>query len=127
MRSVLVAAVAVVGFAGAAQSQQILAAGGLYGGPSQVRAVCYFYNSGSSSIALAGTNIIDANGTPQPLAVDQCGVAIAAGRTCGIAANATNNQPYSCRTFVSPGKGPLRGVLEMRDSQQQPLASVELR
>lgn len=92
--------------------------------------MCYFSNSGSSSVALAGSNILDQNGTAQTLVVSQCGVSLAPGRTCGIAANATNNtnnQPYSCRTFASPNKGPLRGVLEVRDSSQRPLANVELR
>ena len=127
MRSILVASVAILGITGAAQAQQILSAGGLYGGPSQVRVVCYFHNSGSSPVALAGSNILDQNGTAQTLVVNQCGTSLAPGRTCGIAANATNNQPYSCRTFASPSKGPLRGVLEVRDSSQRPLANVELR
>lgn len=127
MRSTLAATVFLLGCAGAAQAQQILAAGGLYGGPSQVRAVCYFFNGGSSPLDLAGSHILDQNGQPQPLVVEQCGASLGPGGTCGIAAEATNNQPYACRTFVSPSKDQLRGVLELRDSEQRPLANVELR
>ncbi len=127
MRAVLLSTMCLLGLTTVAEAQSILSAGGLYGGPSQVRAVCYFYNSGSSSVALAGSNILDQNGSAQTLVVNQCGSSLSPGRTCGIAANASNNQPYSCRTFASPNKTFLRGVLEMRDSSQRPLANVELR
>ena len=128
MRAVAVAILLLLGGTGGAGAQQILlAAGGLYGGPSQARAVCYIYNVGSGTANLAGLFIIDQDGAPQTLVVDQCGVAVAPGRICGVAADVTDNQPYGCRMTVDGSKDDLRGVFEMRDAQQRVLANVELR
>jgi hypothetical protein len=128
MRSALLLAVSIMGMGSAAQAQQVLAAGSLYGGPAQVRAVCYFYNaSPTAEVTLSRSEITDENGTVMPLAVDQCGVGLAAGRACGIAADIANNSPYNCQTSVSPNKTNVRGVLEVRDSGQVPLKNVELR
>ena len=50
-----------------ANAQQILSAGTIYGGPALPRAVCYIYNSGTTTLRLAGTQLADQNGTVQPL------------------------------------------------------------
>jgi len=127
MRSIVAAALLLGGCAEASAAQEILAAGGLYGGPEQVRVVCYIFNAGSTPVGLAGTHILDQNGILQPLVVEQCGPVLAPGGTCGVAADTSNNQPYGCRSFVDQSKEYLRGVLEVRDVQQRPLAQVELR
>jgi hypothetical protein len=113
MRSGFLALAALLGMATTAHAQQILSGGTLYGGPAQVRAVCYIYNSGTTSL--------------QPLAVNQCGSTLLAGQACGIAANIAGNQVYSCKTVVSPNKANARGILEVRDSGQRTLQNVELR
>lgn len=110
-----------------AQAQQILSAGTIYGGPAQARVVCYFYNSGTSAVSLAGTRITDHLGNVQVLAINQCGANLPAGQSCGIAANAAGNTPYACRTVVSPNKTNTRGILEVRNSSQVTLQNVELR
>jgi hypothetical protein len=133
MRSALLLATAIMGMGSAAHAQQILAAGSIFGGPAQVRAVCYFYNAGLAAVTLTDSEISDENGTVLPLAVDQChatgaaGTALGAGKACGIAADIANNSPYNCQVSVSPNKTNVRGILEVRDSNQVPLKNVELR
>jgi hypothetical protein len=127
MRSGFLALAALLGMATTAHAQQILSGGTLYGGPAQVRAVCYIYNSGTTSLGLSGTQLADPTGAVQPLAVNQCGSTLLAGQACGIAANIAGNQVYSCKTVVSPNKANARGILEVRDSGQRTLQNVELR
>lgn len=128
MRSGLVALAGIFAMgATAAHAQQILSAGTIYGGPDQAVAVCYFYNSGGSSLGLSGTQLADQNGTPSTLTVNQCGATLPAGQACGIAANIANNTVYSCKTTVSPNKTNARGILEVRDISQKTLQNIELR
>jgi hypothetical protein len=110
-----------------AHAQQLLAAGSLYGGPAQVRAVCYFYNAGTLPVSLLTPQITDQNGTFVPLVINQCGASLAAGTVCGIAGNIANNSTYSCSTYVAPDATTVRGILEVRDSNQNPLLNIQLR
>jgi hypothetical protein len=116
-----------VASAAGAQAQQVMAAGALYGGVQQSRAVCYFYNSGTTNLGLAGAQISTPGGSALALAVNECGATLLAGRSCGIAANVANNQTYNCRVVLSPSKGAARGVFEMRNSSGISLTNVELR
>ena len=111
----------------AAQAADILSAGTIYGGPAQAKAVCYFYNSGTSTLGLSGTQLADANGTVLTLAVNQCGATLGAGQACGIAADIAGNQVYSCKTVITPNKKNARGILEVRNSSQVTLQNIELR
>src|SRR5215211_8840973 len=101
MRSGLVALAIMLGTGATAHAQQVLSAGTIYGGPAQTRAVCYFYNSGGSTLGLSGVQLADQNGNAQPLVVNQCGSNLPAGAACGIAANIAGNQVYSCKAVVS--------------------------
>jgi hypothetical protein len=105
----------------------ILAAGSLYGGPAQVRAVCYVYNAGNSPVRLSVPEITDQNGTPVTLVINQCGTSLSAGRTCGVAANIADNSTYSCKTVVGAGATNIRGILEVRDVNQNVLQNMQLR
>src|SRR5918997_6777396 len=128
MRPFLAAAAVVLATGSTVHAQQVLSAGGIFGGPAQVRAVCYFHNSGTATLGLSGLQITNQNGTVLPLVVNECGAgSLPPGRTCGIAANVPNNAVHNCRALVSPGKGNARGILEVRDSTQRTLVNVELR
>jgi hypothetical protein len=116
-----------VASAAGARAQQVLAAGALYGGVSQSRAVCYVYNSGSSNLTLTGFRITTPDGVPLFLARNECGATLLPGRSCGIAADVGNITPYNCRVAVGPSKATARGVFEMRNSGQGSLTNVELR
>lgn len=127
MRATILSAMLLLGATGAAEAQQILAGGPLFGGPAQARAVCYIYNAGTRTLRLSQTAIISQFGEVQQLVVDQCGTTLGPGQACGIAADIANNLPYSCRTVVRPSKRDARGVLEVRNVLQVSLTNVELR
>jgi hypothetical protein len=109
-----------------AGSAQILAAGSLYGGPTQTRAVCYIFNAGPSA-NVVGIDIYDQNGVPVPKVIDQCGGPLAFGQSCGVAGDITNNSSYSCIAQVRPNKSEVRGILEVRDANQNSLTNIEMR
>ena len=127
MRTILTAITLSLVIAGSAQAQAILSAGSLFAGSTQFRAVCYFYNSGTSNLTLTSPQITNSAGGAQTLVVNECGATLLAGASCGIAANVANTLPYNCRVTVSPGKGAARGVFEMRNSSGTSLTNVELR
>jgi hypothetical protein len=127
IRTILTATALTLTLSAGAQAQQILSAGSLFAGSTQFRAVCYFYNSGTSNLTLVAPQITNSAGTALSLVVNECGATLLSGRTCGIAANVANNLPYNCNVAVSPGKGPARGVFEMRNSGGTSLTNVELR
>jgi hypothetical protein len=105
----------------------ILAAGSIYGGPSQVRAVCYIYNAGKTPVTLSGPEITNQNGVQQTLVINQCGTTLSAGITCGVAANIANNSTYSCKATLGAHAANVRGILEVRDVDQNVLQNIELR
>ena len=128
--TVLATISAIVGPGTIAHADDILAAGSLFGSTAQSRAVCVFYNAGNTNVTLRGFQITDPSGTSQTLIINQCGTSPAAlgPRTaCGIAAAASNNTSYSCRVRIVPDKTNVRGVLDMRDTDQNVLATVDLR
>jgi hypothetical protein len=115
---------------GAAQaaddSGKILAAGSLYAGPSQAQAVCYIYNPGPD-VNIVFMDIYDQNGVVLPLAIRQCGGTLSSGQSCGIAGDIANNSSYSCAARVLPNKDEVRGILEIRDANQNSLTNIEMR
>ena len=130
MRKFIAASILTVVASTEAGAQQILAGGALFAGPTQFRAVCYFYNAGNTNLQLSGAQISAPAGGVLTLAVNECGPAgstLLPGRSCGIAANVANNSAYNCKVVVSPGKGTARGVFEMRTSAQVSLTNIELR
>ncbi len=109
-----------------AGSAQILAAGSLYGGPLQTRAVCYIFNAGPSA-NVVGIDIYDQNGVPVRKVIDQCGGSLAFAQSCGVAGDIANNSSYSCIAQVLPNKSEVRGILEVRDANQNSLTNIEMR
>ncbi len=127
MRTILTATAMMLALGSSAHAQQILSAGSLFAGSAQFRAVCYFFNSGTTNLGLTGPRITTPGGTPLALVVNECGATLPAGRSCGIAANVANNQACNCKVGVSPGKGTARGVFEMRNASGTSLTNIELR
>jgi hypothetical protein len=110
---------------GTAANAATLAAGAIFGGPTQNTAVCYLYNAGGSPVSVSGSQIVQQFIGPVPLTVNQCGASLVAGGICGIAANAVNNAPYACKFVISDGVA-VRGTLEIR-SGLTVLKNAELR
>jgi hypothetical protein len=127
MRSLVFIPTLAFGLASGA-SADILAGGPLFAGPEQKVAVCYFYNAGSSSITLKNFRITDPGGVPVPFTVNECGPSPATldpGKSCGVARDVVK-LPYNCRVSV-PDKTDVRGILELRDKDQNVLQNIELR
>jgi hypothetical protein len=126
MRTCLIVTALSMTLSAGAQAQAILSAGALYGGPSQNRAVCYLYNSGTSSLTVSAPQITDPGGAAVGLTSNGCGTTLRPGRSCAITANVSSSFAYNCRFGVSPSKTNARGVFEMRNFSTH-LANVELR
>ena len=128
MRATILAALLTIGAGTAAHAQQVIAGGPLFAGPTQTTVVCYFYNSGTTNIGISGTRLATSFGNVPSFTVNECATGtVPPGRGCGIAANAVNNLPYTCKATISPNKGTTRGVLELRNSSQVSLTNVDLR
>ena len=126
MRAVLVAAALGTALGTSAMAEEF-GAGSLFAGPSQYRAVCYFFNQSVASVSLSRPQISAPDGTVLRLVVNECPAQLPAGRSCGIAANVGTNLAYNCRVDASPVRTRLRGVFELRDRSGKTLASVEMR
>ena len=130
MRTSIIAVAGLVAMVAPAEALETLAGGALFGGPSQTRAICYFYNAGNQAVTIKGMQIRDRFGTIKPLVINECGPSgssLGKGVSCGIAANIVNNLPHSCKVRVDPSKDEVRGVLEIRDGSQNVLQSIDLR
>jgi hypothetical protein len=113
MRRVLTLTVLLLGFSAAARAD-ILATGAMFGGNTQNGVVCYLFNAGTGPVTVVSNQIIKEPNISLPLVSDTCGVLLAAGNTCGIAANIVNNAAHSCKFVVSPSGADVRGVMEVR-------------
>jgi len=119
--------VALITMGTAANAATTLAAGAIFGGPTQNTAVCYLYKRRRVlRSSVSGSQIVQQFIGPVPLTVNQCGCVAVAGGICGIAANAVNNAPYACKFVISPAGGAVRGTLEIR-SGLTVLKNAELR
>ena len=119
-------ALAILSLSGAAQAADILAAGGLFGGPGQTSAVCFVYNGGLTNVTLTPLRIYGATGFALPPISNTCGTTLAPGTICRVVV-AVDNLPYSCRTSVSPAKTDTRGMFEVRDVNDVILQNMALR
>jgi hypothetical protein len=104
-----------------------LASGAMYGGPSQTNAVCYIYNAGTGPVSINSRTLSREPGVVLAPFYNNCGVGLAAGKSCGFAANVVNNAAHFCRVVVSPSGADVRGTIEMRDAQGRVLTNADLR
>lgn len=125
MRYVLVAA-ALSMFVGIAHAD-ILAGGPIYGGPTQVAAICYVYNTGSTALTLGVPHVRDQSGTVLPLDINNCSATLSARDGCAWATRVSNKVANECDIVVGPSKASARGALEIRTGAQAILNSIELR
>jgi hypothetical protein len=117
---------ALIGAVHAADADDILATGGIYGGPSQAAAVCYVYNPGSRPVFISSAVIRNQSGAiVANLTTNSCHMmALPPSQTCALDAVATN-QSYSC-TISAERAGTLRGNMDMRTSTGAVLANSNL-
>jgi hypothetical protein len=126
MKAAIMAAVAMMSLSGVAQAADVLAAGGLFGGPAQKSAVCFVYNGGLANVTITPPRIYGGTGFALPPTSNNCGTTLAPGTICRVQVVA-DNLPYSCRTTVSPAKTDVRGMFEVRDANGVVLQNIALR
>lgn len=129
INKVLFAAVALLGINAAAYAD-ILAAGAMYGGPTQVQADCYLFNAGAGAVSIVSKSIFREPNVAVLLGVVStvgCGTSLAPGNSCAIIATVVSNAAHSCRFIVSPSGADVRGNFELRDGTGKILNNVELR
>ncbi len=127
IRRVVAMTVCVLGLAVTAHAD-ILAAGTLYGGPTQNIAACYLFNAGTGPVTIV-TNQIFVEGQPATslaLASDSCGVSLAPNSSCTIQAFIANLAVHACKFVLSPSAAGVRGGFEIRAGNGV-LQSVDLR
>jgi hypothetical protein len=125
MRYALIAA-ALSTLIGSAQAE-ILAGGPIYGGPAQVAAICYVYNTGSTALALGTPHIRDQAGMVLLLDINNCSATLSGHDGCGWATRISDKVANECDIGVGPSKANARGALEIRTGSQGILKSIELR
>lgn len=107
----------------------ILAAGSMYGGPTQNTAVCYLFNGGTGPVGIV-SNQIFREGQPAvnlALSFDSCGATLAPNSSCGIAVNnIANGAAHLCKFVLSPSADNVRGGFELRNGLVV-LTNVDLR
>jgi hypothetical protein len=123
MKTLVVLAACMFGFAGACHAAQI-ASSALAAGPSQTVALCLVYNGGTTPQTVrvqlfdeAGTVLAD-SGTCQ---------AIPGGQFCSIAKSGiSNDNAYAC-SATAASVTQLRGAIILQDNSHHSLRSAELR
>ena len=127
MRLGIFSAAIVLGCVTAAQSADLLASGPLFGSADQTTAVCYFYNTGDTTLQFTNKRILEPNSFVVPLTGNTCPSTGLIGRhVCSITAT-NHGLPISCKATVSPSKADARGILEVLDGMGTVLQTTGLR
>ena len=124
----MAAVAGVLGMGGTGYAADILAGGSMFGGPSQAIAVCYVFNAGNSPVRMSVPQILNEFGEAQKLDINGCSSSLGGGLTCGVASqHIANNETFSCVVSIGPSKANVRGVLELRDANENVLQNTQLR
>jgi len=104
-------------------------AGVLFGSPNQSSAVCYLFNTGSSTVAITSKSMtVESNIGQIVPTYDSCHASISAGGICAFQAPLSiGNGGVACSVTLSPGGASIRGELEIRDSSGNHISNVILR
>jgi hypothetical protein len=115
MGRILIILVALIAMGTAAHAQTTLAAGGLFGGPTQNVALCYFYNAGTSPVTVTGGEIVQETSTVLPLAGNNCVAPLTPGKICRFFATPISTVfTHACKATITPDATDVRGTLEIR-------------
>jgi hypothetical protein len=101
--------------------------GGPIWAPSQNYVYCFFFNGGSTNINLVSAQIFEEGSTTALNSNIYCSSTITPNQTCFATVGEAPDVPLSCRlTFSGPATA-VRGSVQLYDSDNNPLATVELR
>jgi hypothetical protein len=129
MRTAIASVMLAVGISSTVIADDNIAGGNLFGGPTQTRVICSFFNASNNAVGIINPRVFDQFGTSFPLTINQCDDAptLAANRTCSVGLDINDQRSWSCRARVSPSKENVRGVLDIRNSSNAVLSSTDLR
>jgi hypothetical protein len=100
---------------------------GIYGGTSQLNAICYVRNTGAATINSLTVQILDQNGgdvTDQ----NNCASPLPANKTCSVVAfSIVSNHYHLCKATIVGSTKNIRASLDVRDSSSTILRWDELR
>jgi hypothetical protein len=98
-----------------AASAAVFAGGPIAGGTGVAEAVCYVFNTGTTTVPFSSYAVVPQFGTATPdLSYNTCGSGIAAGATCSIAAQVDSKEAYSCYFQTTTTTAALRGSMDLR-------------
>jgi hypothetical protein len=115
-------AVLLAGTAARADDPLLLATGGVYGSLAQNSAACYVFNAGGSPVAVSMFILDETGGSAGPFTR----TVVLPGTIAAVVNFITNSQAYSCRIFGTASAN-LRGVMDIRDVNDNVLSSSDLR
>ena len=100
-----------------AASAAVFAGGPIAGGSAQAAAVCYVFNSGTTTVPFGGYGVVpQIGGGTLKLYYNSCGSGVAPGASCSIAAAVGNNEAYSCYIQTTTTTAALRGSMDVRNA-----------
>ncbi len=110
-------------------SSQILASADIHAANHQYDAHCILFNAGFSPVTVKAIQIIEGKtGTVLPPQNGACQPgALAPLKSCTLIVSITPDTRYACRAIVFPNASLVRGVLELRDVNDNVIESADLR
>jgi hypothetical protein len=88
----------------------------MWGGPTQAKVVCTFFNGGSGTVDIQSLGIYGGNGVPANIAVNTCGANLAPFKTCYFFANVPVSGTNACNVILSPSGADIRGEMQVQNA-----------
>ncbi len=104
-------------------------AGVANGGLKQSAVICNLFNAGPGDVTITSIQVLNLSGTAYQLTSggSNCGTVLSAGTSCGYGVNIGSIGINACRIVINPSGANVRGHMEIRDSAENVITSVELR
>jgi len=99
------------------------------GGLRQNAVICNIFNAGPGDVTITSIQILNKSGTAYQVTPggSNCGTVLSAGTSCGYGVSVNNIGVNACRIVINPSGANVRGLMTVRDSSENVIASVELR
>ncbi len=109
-------------------SSQILASADIHAASNQHDAHCILFNAGFNPVTVKAIQIVEGKtGTVLPPQNSGCPGALAPLKSCALRVSIKPDTRYACRAIVFPNASLVRGVLELRDVNDNVVESADLR
>ncbi len=110
-------------------TSQILASADIHAGAHQWDAHCILFNAGLNAVTVKAIQIVEGKtGTVVPPKNNDCQAGpLAPLKSCVLRVKINPDPRYACRAIVFPNASLVRGILELRDTNDNVIQNVELR